>query len=100
MENSMSNEPFGFVFSGYKIINTCILGEWLSCFYTDCDKYRPVLPECHTLGFVEHREGQIASLLFCQISLVFMESGAINPQKLQMTGDPETVFNTGNSVDS
>lgn len=77
MENSMSNEPFGFVFSGYKIINTCILGEWLSCPYTDCDKYRPVPPECHILcswGLLSTEKGIL--LLFCQISLVSVESGA------------------------
>lgn len=30
MENSLSNEPFGFVFSGYGIKNTCMLVTDLS----------------------------------------------------------------------
>lgn len=84
----MSDEPFGVVFSGYRIINTCMLGEWLGCFSTACDKRRPVPPECHILcswGLASTEKD--ALLLSCQISLVSVESGAVNLQKLQSTGD-------------
>lgn len=84
----MSDEPFGVVYSGYRIINTCMLGEWLGSFSAACDRRRPVPPECHTLcswGLASAEKD--ALLLSRQIPLVSMGSGAVNLQKLQSTGD-------------
>lgn len=73
----MSNEPFGFVFSGYRIINTYILSEWLSCFYPDCNKCRQFflsVTSCAALGW-QAQQGVLAPvLLFCQTPLVSKES--------------------------
>lgn len=79
----MSDEPFGVVYSGYRIINTCMLGEWLGSFPAACDRRRPVPPECHTLCSWGLASTETDALL----PLVSMGSGAVNLQKLQSTGD-------------
>lgn len=84
----MSDEPLGVVFSGYRIINACMLAEWRGCFSTACDRRRPVPPECHTLcswGLASTEKDTL--LLSHQMSLVSMESGAVNLQKLPSTRD-------------
>lgn len=80
----MSDEPFGFVFSGYRIMLACSVNGLA----TACDRRRTVPPECHiwcSWGLVSSEKDML--LLFRQISLVSMESGAVNLQKLPSPGD-------------
>lgn len=103
MGNSMSDEPFGVVFSGYRIINTCMLDERLGCFSTACGRRRPVSPDYHILcswGLASTEKDVL--LLSRQISLVFY--GIWSSKSPEITKywrlDLETAFSTGNSIDS
>lgn len=98
----MSDEPFGVAYSGYRIINTCMLGEWLGSFSAACDRRRPVPPECHTLcsGVGKHREGRVASVSSDTLSFYGIWSSESPEITTYWRLELETAFSTRNSRDS